>query len=236
MVPTHVRRSFEGAGERRAHAIEIGPGTHAQYAALARLHYRSASPATIERILVATDDGTGELAGVLVTSRPTLNGSWRAAAWPGRFDCGSMRERARAINSDLRTISRVIVDPRYRGTGLAKRLVTSYLRGAETPCTEAVAAMGPLCPFLERAGMTPHHLPRPARTARLERRLAQLGLGVDDLLRAIAPESELASALRIWARQSAGTRRIAEGPPSEIGRAAACALIAPPVAYAHTKE
>ncbi len=40
-------------------------------ARLARLHYRAAAPATVVRVMTATDETTGELAGVLLTSRPT---------------------------------------------------------------------------------------------------------------------------------------------------------------------
>lgn len=170
----------------------------------------------------------------MLTSRPTLNGSWRRLAWPGRFEVGSKSEQARRINRDLRTISRVIIDPRYRGMGLARRLVRRYLDDPETPCTEAVAAMGPVCPFFERAGMTPRAIASPARNQRLARRLGALALGCDDLLRPIDDPSPLASALRTWARQSVATRRIAAGPVEPIARAAASSLIAPPTAYTHT--
>lgn len=186
--------------------------------------------------MIATDDATGEIAGVMLTSRPTLNGSWRRLAWPGRFNSGGKSEQARRINSDLRTISRVIIDPRYRGIGLAKRMVLQYLQSPDTPCTEAVAAMGPLCPFFERAGMTAHPIADPARNDRLRRKLETLGLAVDDLLKPVDEVSQCADALRIWARQSASTRRIAEGEITTVARAAACTLIAPPTAYAHTAE
>jgi len=234
LVPEHIRVRFDRAHTENPRLIRIAAGTRADYDRLARLHYRAATPATIERIFAAIDDTTGELAGVMLTSRPMLNGSWRRLAWPGRFEVGTKSEQAHRLNAELRTISRVVIDPRYRGIGLARRLVRQYLDAPDTVCTEAVAAMGPVCPFLERAGMTPFPLTDQARDARLRTRLDELGFTVDDLLRPIDEESELAIALRIWARKSASTRRLDAGPIETIARAAACALIAPPTAYAHT--
>ena len=234
LIPERVLRRFHS--ETSPDDLTFSPGSLGDYDTLARLHYRASSPATIDRILIARDEGSGELAGVLVTSRPTLNAAWREAAWPGRFGAGTMRERAARLNADLRTISRVIVDPRFRGMGLAHRLVRAYLENAETPCTEAVAAMGPVCPFFERAGMRAVPIPVHARTQRLTRRLAELGLTCEDLLRPVDEASDLARALRVWARASAATRRISGGPVREIARSAACAILAPPMAYAHTKD
>ena len=236
LVPEHVRERFERNDRHTPRRVRLGEGTLDDYARLARLHYRAAAPATVVRVMIATDETTGELAGVLLTSRPTLNGSWRQHAWPGRFDASDKSARARRINAELRTISRVIIDPRYRGTGIARRMVEAYLASPDTPCTEAVAAMGPVCPFFERAGMTAHPIADPVRNDRLRRRLDAMGLNADDLLRPIRDESELADVLRTWARQSAATRRIAGGAIREIARAAACTLIAPPTAYAHTAE
>lgn len=236
LVPGHIRARFVRASAHDPRPIEIAPGVVGDYTRLARLHYRSAAPATIARILTATDAATGEVAGVLVTSRPTLNGSWRAIAWPGRFDTGTLGERAQRLNRELRTISRVIIDPRYRGAGLASGLVRRYLCDPETALTEGVTAMAPVCPFFERAGMTPCAIPVPARHTRLRKRLAELDLGVNDLLRPIDERSALAEHLRIWARQSAGTRRASDAPIETLARAAACALIAPPTAYTHTAD
>ncbi len=236
LVPEHIRVRFGRSNEAKPRPIRIVAGSQGDYDGLARLHYRATGPATVERIFAAIDDATGELAGVMLTSRPTLNGSWRRRAWPGRFDIGTKGERARLINTELRTISRVVIDPRYRGIGLARRLVRHYLDAPDTICTEAVAAMGPVCPFFERAGMTPFPLHDQARDVRMRTRLGELALAVDDLLRPIEEPGELARALRIWARKSAATRRFASGPIETIARAAACALIAPPTAYVYTAE
>ena len=114
-------------------------GTMRDYHALARFHYRATRPATIARILTLDDPNHDEPVGVLVLSMPTLNGRWRDEAWPGRFRARDRSAAAARINRELRTISRVIIDPRYRGLGLAARLVRAYLSSPDTPATEAIA-------------------------------------------------------------------------------------------------
>src|SRR5205823_1709377 len=107
------------------------------------------------------------LAAVLVVSMPTLNGRWRELAWPGRFCGGDQRACARRLNEEVRTISRVIVEPRWRGLGVATRLVREYLRSPLTEKTEAAAAMGVCCPFFEAAGMRAWRLEPDRRGVRL---------------------------------------------------------------------
>ncbi|HYE01768.1 MAG TPA: GNAT family N-acetyltransferase [Phycisphaerales bacterium] len=142
-------RSARASGQR----IDLEPGTRADYAALARFHYRAGAPATMVGVVRAVEPGRGELAGVLVVSMPTLNGPWRELAWPGRYAGPDRRRGLRRLNAEVRTISRVVVEPRYRGLGLGRRLVEAYLRRPLTAATEAVAAMGGACPFFARAGM-----------------------------------------------------------------------------------
>lgn len=209
-------------------ALDIRPGTPDDYEPLAHLHYRAGRPATIDRVLVAVDHAYGITAGVLVTSRPTLNAWWRNAAWPGRFAGLTKANAARRINDELRTISRVIIDPRWRGLGVAARLVRAYLDDPATPLTEALAAMGIASPFFERAGMRRIDGPGPARAARLRRLLGTADASPTHAARALARLSD--DKLRAWARASASTRRITAR--AQIEAAALGALIAPPVPYA----
>lgn len=216
--------------------IEIGPGQRPDFDALARLHYRAKPPATIDRVLRASDPITGETVGVLVTSRPTLNASWRDIAWPGRFSTGTKSERARRLNEELRTISRVIVDPRYRGLGLARRLVEMYLASPATACTEALAAMGTICPFFERALMRRLEIPIAPRDQKLLAILDAQRLNALDLVARPETICELERPLRVWARASASTRAIAGEETRVIAREAAARLIAPPAVYAHETD
>ncbi|MEO0512924.1 MAG: hypothetical protein AAF108_08520 [Planctomycetota bacterium] len=199
------------------------------YDAFRRFHYLGSGPAVAARVLGAWVDG--EPAGVLVTSRPVLNGRWRAVAWPGVFDGPDKRVNAQRVNALLRTIARVVIDPRYRGLGLAAQLVRAYLRRPETIYTEALAAMGQASPFFERGGMTrlAHTTTQPER--RLAAELQGLRVEPRRLLVVRVPRADHAVAR--WASSSGG-RRGHGTTPAERARAAGRALVCPPVAYAAT--
>ncbi|MEO1715706.1 MAG: GNAT family N-acetyltransferase [Planctomycetota bacterium] len=230
-MPTTHLQAWRDRGRPRP-AIVCDFGTRADFDALAPLHYRAGPPATIDRIVRAIDTEHDALAGVLVTSRPTLNGSWRGRAWNDAFASGSRSADARRINAQLRTISRVIVDPRFRGLGVGSGLVRHYLAAPATRCTEAITALGDVCPFFERAGMRPVTIPCQPRNTRLLR-----ALGTDDPMRAaetlVRQNEEFEDALRRWARTNASTRRLADGDVSLIATAAVGAMLAPPMAYVH---
>jgi ABC-type iron transport system FetAB ATPase subunit len=218
----------------------ISTGSLADYDALAHHHYRASRPATRVLIRVAhlRVPHTPEpvRAAVLVVSMPTLNAAWRQAAWPGRYTLGPKPLRAQRLNAELRCLSRVIVDPRCRGLGLARTLVADYLARPLTPRTEAVAAMGRLCPFFARAGMTPIPcLPSPA-DARLADALHARGIDPALLLRpadalAACDDPFLARELRTWQRSSP-RQRLRDAPLPAVARAAAMRIAAPPLAFA----
>ncbi|MFG0282880.1 MAG: hypothetical protein ACF8R7_00520, partial [Phycisphaerales bacterium JB039] len=217
-------------------AAPIEVGAPADYRALARHHYAGGRPGPIVRVLRAVDGASGDLAGVLVVSMPALNGRWRRLAWPGRFEDADRRTRARRINAELRVISRVIVEPRFRACGVGTAMVRAYLADPLTPLTEAVAAMGRACPLFERAGMTPIRMAQRPMDGRLERALLASDvpperLADPDGAQAIWRDPALRRQLRIWANASRRTRRLAEAPPEQLMRQAARALLAEPVAY-----
>lgn len=205
--------------------ITIEQGSPRDLDDLARFHYAAGRPGPIARILRAVDEG--QTVGVLVASMPTLNGRWRAIAWPGDYDTPDQRENAQRLNHDVRVISRVIVDPRYRGRGIAVRLVRAYLGNPCTARTEAVAAMAHACPFFERAGMRRVDLPPSKADAKLLHALERHGVDPADLLS--HPPESVAGALRTWAR----ARKLRGG---DIAGRAFAALTHPPVALVHDRS
>ncbi|UYV12467.1 MAG: GNAT family N-acetyltransferase [Phycisphaera sp.] len=204
--------------------ITIEAGVPADLAPLARFHYAAGRPGPIARVLRAVDDN--EVVGVLVASMPTLNGRWRPIAWPGEYDTPDKRANALRLNHDVRVISRVIVDPRYRGRGLAVRLVRAYLDNPQTARTEALATMAHACPFFERAGMRRIELPPSKADARLLRALDRHGLEPADLLH--HPPDSIAPSLRAWA----SARKLRGG---DLPGRAFAALTHPPVALVHDR-
>jgi GNAT superfamily N-acetyltransferase len=229
-------------------AIAIEPGALADYAALSRFHYRAGRPATIVHILRAIDLFAGDACtgdapepiAVLVISMPILNGPWRdmEGAWPGRYCCKDRREAARRLNDEVRTISRVIVDPRWRALGIGSELVRAYLREPLTPRTEALAAMSACCPVFDRAGMRRIDFPPSRAEIRLRDSLRLAGLAPWELVARpwLAASPWLEEELRRWANASRGTRKLLAGPLRALAFAAAGAVVTPRCAFVHDTD
>ena len=56
------------------------------------------------------------------------------------------------MNQQLVTLSRVVIDPKYRGAGIASSFVRRCCELTGWPWVEALAQMGTVNPFFERAG------------------------------------------------------------------------------------
>lgn len=210
--------------------MTIREGVIGDYAQLARFHYRAAHPAVVVRVLVA--EVRGACVGVLTVSMPPLEGRWRDLAWPGCYRSGDKSRDAAALNRDVSTISRVIVEPRHRGLGIATRLVRGYLESPLTVRTEALAAMGVFCPFFARAGMREWRLGPCERDARLIEAIERAGLEPWRLVQGNAPISaELERALRVWADASRVTRGMKHAGSRDLACVAAMAVSCRPVAY-----
>lgn len=214
----------------------ISEGTIADFAALAHHHYHPHPPPTRARVLTARLSPHAPPIGVLLVSLPVLNASWRELAFPGRYRSADRRADARRLNAEVRTISRVVVDPRHRGLGVGVELVRHYLRAPLTDVTEAVATMGPFCRFFEAAGMRAYPVAPAPRDLRLADALASLHieawmLADPELIPARKIASPfLARELRRWAQGSRATRACADLGTVELLRRAA-RIFHPPTAY-----
>lgn len=204
--------------------VRIETGGWADYERLSVWHYLAGAPRVVDVILRAVCDAPGvgpQVAGVLVVSHPALFGWWRDEAWPGRYiprrDGPTRIQAAEHLNAEVRTISRVIVDPRFRALGVASSLVRAYLASPRTRRTEAAAAMGGLCPFFARAGMR-EHIRGPDRFSQeLKAWLATKGIRAADLIDADRATRALKRPgvekhLRWWCGKSFSTMRSAHRP------------------------
>lgn len=229
-----------GSGRAEPLNVEIGEGAWDEYAGLACFHYRAGRPATVAKVLAARSGG--EVIGALVVSAPTLNGVWRRLAWGDRYSRGDRRECAARLNEEVRCVSRVVVEPRWRGVGIARALVRAYLDDALTARTEAVAAMGVACPFFERAGMRAHRIEAGRRDARVLDVFAHLGLedweacDAGRVLRAARErglDRWLETELRRWAGDGRGREMCRELEVGELAREAGRRCAARRTAYTH---
>jgi GNAT superfamily N-acetyltransferase len=145
-------------------SISIERGTCADYRELSHFHYVTRplpAIAGIWRAVVREDPlgsrGTKRVIAVAVLTFPTANqGARERLVLPPRLRGRSRygKARLRFINRHVRRIARVIVHPQFRALGVATKLVRRVLLRCPTRYVEAVAAMGEVVPFFERAGMT----------------------------------------------------------------------------------
>ncbi len=124
--------------------ITIREGTRSDYAKLSSLHYRDSRLPVPLRIYAAEKES--ELCGVIAYSYPGINAA-------GRRKAVGYRPRVEELNRDWAVISRVIVHPKYRTTGLGARLIRETLPQVGRRHVELIAVMAEYNPFAERAGM-----------------------------------------------------------------------------------
>ena len=144
--------------------LEIVPGTRADYESFSHYHYREShlGPCAAIFALKAPESvnpqhkvgGLSETIGVIVYSMPTAGAQMRNIATGGIFAGLDRTTQLKLINKNIRTISRVIIEPRFRSLGLAVRLVRETMPLMNVPFVEALAVMGRANPFFEKAGLT----------------------------------------------------------------------------------
>jgi hypothetical protein len=138
--------------------LEIVAGDWADYKGLARYHYRDEQPAGVKAIFSVKPGrrlhSSGSKAmGVIVYTMPVPRMEQRNAATGDLFKGFDRQTQLALINRNIRCISRVIIEPRLRGIGLATRLVRETMPLMNVPIIEALGVMPLVNPFLEKAGM-----------------------------------------------------------------------------------
>ena len=137
-------------------ALILQQGCAKDYRALERFHYVPKRPATWASVVVARYvPGDGQpirLIGVGVLSYPSA----LLRARHRTFGLKPMHygQRMRWSNAHVRTISRIIVHPQFRGIGLSTLLIHWLRDQCSTRYIEAPARMGHAHPLFERAGFT----------------------------------------------------------------------------------
>jgi len=163
--------------------VRIVPGTFADYKKLAQYHYRDNGPGQFSRIYslrtkaeISNLKSHIDCIGVIVYSTATLGQQLRNIATNNFFLGFDQKTQLALLNKYVRRISRVIIEPRFRGLGLAKHLVRETMPMMSFPIIEAVAVMGMVNPFFERAGMKAYTAPEKASSIRLTEALSAVGI------------------------------------------------------------
>jgi len=236
--PATVTEFERGRGDSPSiRRCRITRGTIADYESLSRFHYLGKRPAAHKRIYIVRPPAGSRsslsaptVAAVLVVSPPLVNVRGRNLALAGRYTGPDRVAAMSLLNRELECISRVIVHPSYRGSGLAVRLVRHAVKTAETPMVEALAAMGAVHPFFELAGMTAYHLRADRHMERLISAAEAVGLSREDLAavapvkrllkRHIARSKFLRSEIQLAVRRTMSARQLActDDPVAEVCR------------------
>jgi hypothetical protein len=190
--------------------LEIRPATRVEYDALAHFHYRAACPAVYTAIYAMYNvqfpttyhsqpnpppypiPTTQFPVGVIVYTMPAMELEARNAAIGSMFaNCRNRKERMKRINENIRCISRVIIDPRYRGLGLAARLVRETMPLMNVAIIEAIAVMGQINPFFEKAGMTAYPAKLSRQCEKMRDALHTVGITNYHFLRPVEVQAKL---------------------------------------------
>jgi len=167
--------------------LEIVPGDMSDYRSLALYHYRDGAPGVVKAVYtIRPKRAWGALgrrpAGVIVYAMPNPRVELRTIATQGLFAGLDRQTELQLLNRHVRCLARVVVEPRFRGIGLAVRLVRATMPRLNVPIIEALGVMPRVNPFLERAGMQCFEPRVPVEHVELIEALSAVGIEEDDLI------------------------------------------------------
>jgi len=167
--------------------LQIAPGEMRDYDRLAAYHYREDRPAVVKAVFVVRPRRAlawlgRKPVGVIVYAMPNPRVELRSVATNGIFAGLDRQTELALLNRSVRCLACVIIDPRFRGIGLASRLVRETLPALNVPIVEALAVMPRVNPFLERAGMKAFEPRVPVEHVELLEALSTVGVEENDLV------------------------------------------------------
>jgi hypothetical protein len=154
--------------------VQIVAGELNDYKQLACYHYRDSKIGPYAAVF-AMRFGR-ETVGVIVYTMPSAGLELRNIATNGLLSGFDRKTNLSLINRNVRCVGRVIIEPRFRSLGLASRLVRETMPKMNVPIVEAMAVMGMVNPFFEKAGMTAYTAKMPARCVQLIEAFGIIGI------------------------------------------------------------
>jgi len=168
--------------------IRIFPASPADYGTLACYHYRHARPGPVSAVYALRPKSRlpgltrSDSVGIIVYSMPVPALKLRNYATLSMFTGLDRQTQLQLINANIRCISRIIIEPRFRSLGLATRLVEETMPLLDVPIIEAMAVMGTFTGFFEKAGMTAYTRPSSKRHVRMIEAFSGVGIEQDELI------------------------------------------------------
>ena len=128
--------------------LDLTEGSRSDWPHFARWHYRGAGLGPVRRVFLLWHGP--EPVGLCIFGFGALSNAARNRAFglPGKLT-GAL---ARRINRDFASVTRLVLDPRYRGAGLASLFLRRCCERVEWPWIELVSEMATVVPFAESAG------------------------------------------------------------------------------------
>lgn len=131
--------------------MKITEGTLEDFRELERFHYLGSKKLIAINIFKLMYED--KLIGVALYQSPHITLRARNQVLPRYRGSIKYKSVTDSINADIVRLSRVIIHPKFRGVGLAVKLVKETLPKTGKKVVEALAAMAKYNPFLEKAGM-----------------------------------------------------------------------------------
>jgi len=162
--------------------LQLAPATTQDYRQLARYHYLDGDPGPIVATFALKPvSGLARVlrsqpVGIIVYALPIPEMRLRSLATRSLFSGFDRSTKTALINKTICRIARVIIDPRFRGLGLATRLVRETMPKLNVPVIEALAVMGKVNPFFEKAGMQPFTAPLSPPTVEFLEAMCMVGI------------------------------------------------------------
>ncbi len=171
--------------------LQIVPGCLDDYKRLAHYHYRGNHLGPTAAIFALSRAGCKMPVGVIVYSNAPAVLELRNIATNHVFAGLDRSTQLELINANIRRISRLIIEPRFRGLGLASRLVRETMPLVNVPIVEALAVMGWVNPFFERAGMKAYKAKPSQAGVQFVEALSIIGIEQADLIDPLLVQQKL---------------------------------------------
>lgn len=168
--------------------LQIVRGDINDYRGLGHYHYRNSKLGPFAAIFAIRPRESFAVrcgmktVGVIVYTMPSVSLELRDVAMGNVFAGLDRTTRLALINKNIRCIGRVIIEPRFRGLGLASKLVRETMGKMNVAVIETMAVMGAVNPFFEKAGLQALEGPMPERCVQLTEAFSMVGIERGELV------------------------------------------------------